>query len=390
MTLRPLIRRLLIEGRLEDAKKKYGSGMVVGQAPPGAMGLPDHVIDYLSANDPSGNNKYLMWMAREAHEGIIVATRLGDLVQFRDGRHPDEIIKYIQDFHKKQQRLKEKDIMAYDEAEDVRDALEALPLSRKEAKAAGGEIVYDKGNVFVLYVKTHQAVCTYGSETRWCISDPGTFQNYREKDDALFYFVINRSLEGDPYHKVAVTILREEDDKWQMFDAQDDMVDSSEMDSMLGDDWDEIRAAIKQDAKTRPSFKPSPEEAINKATQEAQLERIKIINHGDSWSWELKLEIPGPSQPDRKALRRAENDIERVVLSYIPWTAWVQDSTLRQGLFIEVDSIGQRVTVVLDNDTKNTDVYDDDTFEGLRDLDKYSYDIEDKISEVLRQHGVWA
>ena len=45
--------KLLIEGRIDDAKKKYPHLAEVG------------IIDTLVANDPSDNQKYLMWAAKQ-------------------------------------------------------------------------------------------------------------------------------------------------------------------------------------------------------------------------------------------------------------------------------------------------------------------------------------
>ena len=45
-----LIRGVLSEGRVEDAKAKYPEF--------------ENLIDFLVQNDPSGNNKYLMWFVK--------------------------------------------------------------------------------------------------------------------------------------------------------------------------------------------------------------------------------------------------------------------------------------------------------------------------------------
>ena len=45
-----LLEDIILEGRLEDVKKKYSD-------------LDPNIIDYLSENDPSGDNKYLEWMS---------------------------------------------------------------------------------------------------------------------------------------------------------------------------------------------------------------------------------------------------------------------------------------------------------------------------------------
>ena len=55
--MRSIINEILTEGRVEDAKALIAKSF-----------LPDEehdyaeMVDYLVDNDPSGNNKYLMWM----------------------------------------------------------------------------------------------------------------------------------------------------------------------------------------------------------------------------------------------------------------------------------------------------------------------------------------
>jgi hypothetical protein len=48
-----ILEQLLTENRIQQAKDKYPC-------------LPPKLVDYLSAGDPSGNNKYLDWMCKNA------------------------------------------------------------------------------------------------------------------------------------------------------------------------------------------------------------------------------------------------------------------------------------------------------------------------------------
>lgn len=227
-----------MEGRLEDTKKKYGSGMVVGSAPPGALGLPDRVIDQLAAGDPSGNNKYLMWMAREAHEAMYVASRKGDVAHFMPQRTPETIIQYVQDFHKAQQRLDKKDIMAYDEAEDVRDAVAALGVSKtqakKKTKLEGADRLYEDENFLLLHPKNKDAVCMYGANTQWCITmrQHTHYENYIE-EGKIFYFLLpkNPGL-GGRMEKIAF-VFDDAGDLEDMFDEEDENIDEDDATALI-------------------------------------------------------------------------------------------------------------------------------------------------------------
>ena len=74
-------KELMTEGRLEDAKKQFPS-------------IPTDLIDYISQNDPSGNNKYLKWIIRRLRsnkqsnlyvaKSPLLDTVLATLRQFED------------------------------------------------------------------------------------------------------------------------------------------------------------------------------------------------------------------------------------------------------------------------------------------------------------------
>ena len=63
--------KILIEGRVEDAQKYFenavGSWPVAEAGNPSGVGAGTNlqgVLDHFVSEDPSGNNKYLMWMIK--------------------------------------------------------------------------------------------------------------------------------------------------------------------------------------------------------------------------------------------------------------------------------------------------------------------------------------
>ena len=80
-----LVKELLSEGRVEDAKARY----------------PDYVntINYFVANDPSGNNKYLDWLIK--------------LYVNDDDAGKYSLVGYITIFHKNINKFTKKDINQY-------------------------------------------------------------------------------------------------------------------------------------------------------------------------------------------------------------------------------------------------------------------------------------
>lgn len=67
--------QLLVESRIDDVKKQYPI-------------IPADIIDELSANDPSGNNKYLSWMVRMVY--IAVKDKIKEDGQVEHYYHRDD------------------------------------------------------------------------------------------------------------------------------------------------------------------------------------------------------------------------------------------------------------------------------------------------------------
>ncbi len=166
----------LFEGRLEDVKKKY----------------PDHqsVVDVLSKNDPSGNNKYLDWMMNQY-------VNTGSL---------QNVVNVVKIFHQNLQRIKEKDINKYQSLEDLKNTVENLGQSgqekrkkKKEVAIEGSEIIYEDENFFVVRPNTEEASCYYGRNTHWCIAatkSKNYFKSYTSQGK-VFYFLRNENLPED-------------------------------------------------------------------------------------------------------------------------------------------------------------------------------------------------
>ena len=168
---------VLLEGRKEDAIKKYGEEH-------------EGLINTLSQDDPSGNNKYLDWM---------VKTALG---KNQDESIPtvDAILRIVTGFHKQLARIKNKDINSYKELIDLKDVVDEAEKAAEEKKIAKqAKKVFENDEAVIYAPFTVQASCKYGAGSRWCISGTaGTNNSNPHFDDyskhSNFYFFINKKM----------------------------------------------------------------------------------------------------------------------------------------------------------------------------------------------------
>lgn len=154
------LRTLLIEGRLEDFKKKYQS-------------LPDDVKNDIIRNDPSKNKKYLDWIGRVVYSNPSI--KLNDL--FKD----------LKEFDKHQSILG--DIYKYKTYDDLKQALSSRQKSNKETKREGANILINNDEFLVVAPTNHDSCRYYGNKTNWCIVGAETWWNdYYYKNSIIIVF----------------------------------------------------------------------------------------------------------------------------------------------------------------------------------------------------------
>jgi len=229
---------LLAEGRLQDVKKKFPEDAVY--------------IDQLSKIDPSGNNKYLMWMAKhlDYHTRGATDTAKETLV--------DTLTDLIQSFHKNVQRLEKKDINQYKSLDDVEAAIEKLGATvkqkrekKKEEAQEGSRIVYESDKYFVVRPETEEASCYYGRNTQWCISateSQNYFDDYARRGKAFYMVRDNYASDKDPNKKLALVYSGADyDTPEEVYDATDDSFPVPELEGILGEEYFNILDSIEGD-----------------------------------------------------------------------------------------------------------------------------------------------
>ena len=211
--------QLIVEGRIDDARKKYP-----------ALNKPQEdldgktLLDILVDADPSGNQKYLMGAAKLADGLVKKYNAAGDPPH---SQFVTNVANTLQKYHKampfiRDEDAKFKDINAIPDyvemARVVRAAEEKKAAKEKEKeKEAQAKKVAVEGTEFVADTPYHKVVrpltkegsCYFGRQTRWCISaerSANYFDEYTNKGKAFFFLLAKNKNVEDAYKKIAVVI----------------------------------------------------------------------------------------------------------------------------------------------------------------------------------------
>lgn len=218
LLLREAIRAVLVEGKVDDLKKKYE---------PRFQGI-SRIIDVLSGADPSPTKKYLEWMIKRVENA-------------NTGRIPADLISVVDKFHNVATQLPKRDINAYKSLDDLKAAVATVSTTSKTAekkmtKIKGAEKLFEDGDYVFLYIKDKAAAINYGKGTKWCITDAEAthFESYHNRQ-IKFYYVFQKKLKDtNPLYKVAFAVAPAGDDadeynqgqRVETFDAEDNEIDT--------------------------------------------------------------------------------------------------------------------------------------------------------------------
>ena len=231
----------------------------------------ERAIEYAKEGDPSGDNKYLMWVARFVRKDLMRRLQKygkqwnttplpwGALERDPGGVHDPDVVaaniaslivdnvvgltKPIKNYHLlKQKGIIKKDIYDFDPTNQIGDFKGAVEigmrqLKDKEAKMAlkkqaAGEAddLLETEDYAVIRPNTEGASCYYGWGTRWCISarESRNYFNQYSGEGKVFYFIMFRHLSktASPYKKMALVYGKDaysgNPDPEQVFDALDE------------------------------------------------------------------------------------------------------------------------------------------------------------------------
>jgi len=200
----------LIESRKTDAMKKYPE--IAGQ------------IERYATEDPSGNNKYLQWFAKQ----LYLKTQQQDLGPNEKMAQSRFLAVVIEKFHKNAKRMPKKDIMQYKSDMELKVDIDNLGPSsgekkkkEKEKAMEGSSIIYEDDDFFIVRPDTTESSCHFGRNTKWCISAT-TSRNYFEdyiSEGKTFYFLRNEHLSEEDDGKKLAFVYDIEGNLDEIFDA---------------------------------------------------------------------------------------------------------------------------------------------------------------------------
>jgi hypothetical protein len=253
-----LLEDILFEGRLDDIKNKYKT-------------VPAEIIDSLSEDDPSGNNKYLEFLVKNYSKTSTLFN--------------DNLIQTVQDFHKNLPKIDAElleDIAKRENFIPYLDPLESSPvgktikkvykapkdimsyfgtggitlmeilvkytkqkLTKSEVKKLEANILYDSPDLLIVIPESHRASCYYGAGTKWCTTNKESDSHFRSytRKGTLFYVIQKKEPQSNPWYRTAI-LVNEIDGTVEAFDAPDNPTRINVASEKLGDKWATIRDVI--------------------------------------------------------------------------------------------------------------------------------------------------
>ena len=217
------LNKILLEGRVEDAREYLET--FVGET--GYLKTEedvDEVLGYFVAGDPSGNNKYLMWMAKiYANDSGFSPNMLTDYVQrFHnnlDKIHP-ALVMDMGFYSASKVGTSPKNIDSYPDYRTLKRIVDAAEESvtrkqREEEAKEGVDKLYEDDRWLLVRPNTYEGSCYYGSSTKWCTSSkdaPQHFASYSKSGN--LYYIIDKSKDVGDFFKIALHKDWNGEEKW--------------------------------------------------------------------------------------------------------------------------------------------------------------------------------
>jgi len=168
--------------------------------------IASNILTSFENNDPTPNNQYTPWIAREYIKGKI--RRLEDLSRIKNS---------LELFHKYKNTNAFKELFKYnvgfndisklsaDQIEGIAEKIDdyIAPKDKEKDKNKGdAEVVYDGPDARVIHPKDQDAACYYGQGTRWCTAatkGENYFDNYNRNGPLYIIIPKQPKYQGEKY-----------------------------------------------------------------------------------------------------------------------------------------------------------------------------------------------
>ena len=310
------LKNILLEGRIEDAQRHFedsvGSWPVAEPGNPAGVGAQtnlDGVLKHFTQNDPSGNNKYLMWMVKMY------------LNPEERGTTPHDISSLVQRFHKNVDRLSialmmdlgfdyadkfvtsPKNLDSYKDIaqlERVMDELDSIQTRKEKEKEAKGGVtkLYEDDRWLLVRPNTYEGSCYYGSSTKWCTASkdaPQHFESYTKTGN--LYYIIDKTKDVGDFFKIALHKNWNGKEDW--YDRADNELRQETEEAIRSLLPFELVKALEEDHGTTPTDIKNPKFTYAEFAQELRNFVNNLGRSGGiklntrSGTWEMEISVGG-------------------------------------------------------------------------------------------------
>lgn len=187
---------------------------------------PEYSELALSVEDYSkGNNKYLIWIAK----------------QLKSGNNVSDIAGSLKFFHENTQRFEEKDINKYKDLKDLENLIKEMGLSKRQEREKDKEnskIIFENDDFLCIRVDDKSAMILYGANTKWCttMKNQTYYEEYVTRGNDFYILIVKNSnaASSSKYAIVRRSLL-----DFEIYDAND-----SRSRSFTESEEDNLRAVV--------------------------------------------------------------------------------------------------------------------------------------------------
>jgi len=203
--------------------------------------VPEDTFQEFRSSDPSGTNKYLLWMCKQYISNPDRARHIIDVVNLF---HQQVTRKLLKD---KDADIYQHDLESADKA--AQEAAQKVSRAQKRKEEKSQSVIVDETDDYLIVVpESHKASCFYGANTKWCISGrTASYWNQYYRRGVKIYIIVDKKQNK----KYALAVYR--DGTIEAYNEQDNQIELSTIEKAIGVDFlaDIAKPVTKQELSKR-------------------------------------------------------------------------------------------------------------------------------------------